>query len=137
MASTRSASVTKAAGVSIGLIQHYFTTRDGLLRETTRTASRRRADQWTRLANRHEQAHEKLTVLLEGSINDHHRCVVWLETCAAATHHPDLLPDLHRRQEAWRAAMRDAIEEGVASHDFSPSIPVADNVALLVSQPMA
>lgn len=125
--------VSKAAGVSIGLIQHYFTTRDELLRETMRIASMRRATQWTQLARGHEHAHEKLIVLLEGSVNDRHRCVVWLETCAAATRHPDLLPDLQRTQDAWRAAIGDVIDNGVASGDFAPTIPVADIVALLVS----
>jgi AcrR family transcriptional regulator len=125
--------VSKAAGVSIGLIQHYFTTRDELLRETMRTASLRRAEQWAQLASGHERAPEKLTALLEGAINDRHRCVVWLETCAAATRHPDLLPDVQRTQDAWRGALRDAIEEGVAKRDFAPVIPVADIVVLLVS----
>jgi TetR/AcrR family transcriptional repressor of bet genes len=125
--------VAKAAGVSIGLIQHYFTTRDELLRETMRTASQRRARQWTPLANGHERAPEKLTALLEGALNDRHRCVVWLETCAAASRHPELVPDVQRTQEAWRAAMRAAIQAGVADKDFKPTIPAEDIVALLVS----
>jgi AcrR family transcriptional regulator len=125
--------VSKEAGVSIGLIQHYFTTRDELLRETMRTASMRRAAQWTQLASGHEHANEKLTALLEGAINDRHRCVVWLETCAAATRHPDLLPDVQRTQDAWRGTLRDAIDEGVANGEFTPMIPVADIVVLLVS----
>lgn len=125
--------VSKAAGVSIGLIQHYFTTRDELLGETMRAASMRRAAEWTELANRHEQAHDKLTALLEGSINDRHRCLVWLETCAAATRHSDLLPDLQRTQIAWRRALRDVIDQGVVNGEFSAAVPVADIVALLVS----
>jgi AcrR family transcriptional regulator len=125
--------VSKAADVSIGLIQHYFTTRDELLRETMRTASTRRAAQWTQLAKGHEQAPDKLAALLEGSFNDRHRCLVWLETCAAATRHPDLLPDVQRTQDAWRGAMREVIDQGVAKGDFSPSIPVSDIVTLLVN----
>lgn len=125
--------VAKAAGVSVGLIQHYFTTRDELLRETMRTASQRRAQQWTRLANGHEQAREKLTALLEGALNDRHRCVIWLETCAAASRHTELIPDVQRTQDAWRAVMRTAIQAGVADKDFNPAIPVEDIVNLLVS----
>lgn len=125
--------VAKAAGVSIGLIQHYFTTRDELLRETMRTASHRRASQWTQLASGHEQAREKLAALLEGALNDRHRCVIWLETCAAASRHPELVPDVERTQEAWRSAIRAAIEAGVTDEDFNPTIPVEDIVNLLVS----
>ena len=124
--------VAKAAGVSIGLIQHYFTARDDLLRETMRMASVRRASQWTDLANGHKLAPEKLAALLEGSISDHHRCVVWLETCAAATRHADLLPDVQRTQDAWREVMRDVIAQGVVDKDFVPTIAVGDIVALLI-----
>lgn len=125
--------VAKAAGVSIGLIQHYFTTRDELLRETMRTASQRRALQWAQLTDGHERARDKLTALLEGALADRHRCVVWLETCAAASRHPELMPDVQRTQDAWREAMRDVILGGVAEEDFTPSVPVEDIVRLLVS----
>ncbi|WP_060577055.1 MULTISPECIES: TetR/AcrR family transcriptional regulator [unclassified Pseudonocardia] len=125
--------VSAAAGVSIGLIQHYFTTRDELLRETMRTASVRRAAQWAQLAHGHNEAPETLRALLEGSISDRHRCVVWLETCAAATRHQDLVADVQRNQEAWQSAIREVVDQGVARGDFSPDIPVADIVALLVS----
>jgi AcrR family transcriptional regulator len=125
--------VAKAAGVSIGLIQHYFTTRDELLRETMRAASMRRAAQWNQLAKGHEHANERLAALLEGSLNDRHRCVVWLETCAAATRHPDLLPDVVRTQDAWRNGMHEVIADGVASGEFTPAIPAEDIVVLLVS----
>ena len=125
--------VAKQAGVSIGLIQHYFSTRDELLFETMRMASRRRAQQWVSLATGAKSAAGKLSALLEGSIDDRHRCVVWLETCAAATRHPDLRLDVRLTQDAWREAIRAAVEEGVASGEFSPVVPADDLVALLVS----
>jgi len=125
--------VAKAAGVSIGLIQHYFTTRDELLRETMRTASQRRAQQWAQLTHGHDRARDKLLALLEGAVSDRHRCVIWLETCAAASRHSELMPDVQRTQDAWREAMRDVVEGGVAEGDFRPSVPVEDIVRLLVS----
>ena len=125
--------VSKAAGVSIGLIQHYFTTRDELLYETMRVASERRADQWTQLARGKRTARDKVTALLEGSINDRHRCVIWLETCAAATRHPDLLPDVQRTQDSWRRALGEAIEQGIEADEFSATIPAGEAVDLLVS----
>lgn len=125
--------VAQQAGVSIGLIQHYFNTRDELLFETMRMASHRRAHQWVRLAADATNASDKLTALLEGSIDDRHRCVVWLETCAASTRHPDLRRDVRLTQDAWREAIRAAIDEGVGSGEFRPIVPAQDLVALLVS----
>ncbi len=125
--------VSERAGVSIGLIQYYFTTRDGLLLETMRMASQRRARQWGELGQQADTPADKLAALLEGSINDHHRCVVWLETCAAATRHPELLPDVELTEESWRVALLAAIDEGVAAGEFAPAIPTEDLVVLLVS----
>lgn len=124
--------VSRRAGVSIGLIQYYFTTRDELLLETMRQASRHRAEQWTRLGNGPLGAGERLAALLDGSISDRHRCVVWLETCAASTRHPELRPDVEHTQNAWRAAMRAVVDDGVAAGEFVPTIPVEDVVVLIV-----
>ena len=125
--------VAQQAGVSIGLIQHYFNTRDELLFETMRTASRRRAQQWVRLAAGAINASDKITGLLEGAISDPHRCVIWLETCAASTRHPDLRPDVQLTQAAWRGAIEAAINEGLAAGEFAPVVPTEDLVLLLVS----
>ncbi len=125
--------IAKAAGVSIGLIQHYFPTRDEVLYETMRVASKRRVDQWSSLGDSHQSSADKLAALLEGSIRDRHRCVIWLETCAAATRHTDLLPDVQATQHAWHAAIRDAIDRGIANNEFTAMIPVSEIVDVLVS----
>lgn len=125
--------VSSRAGVSIGLIQHYFDTRDELLFEAMRAASRRRAREWLGPAAGATNASRRLTTLLEGAIDDRHRCVVWLETCAAATRHPDLRDDVRATQDAWRHALRTTIGEGVSTGEFSPTLPAEDVVVLLVS----
>ena len=125
--------VAQQAGVSIGLIQHYFNTRDELLFETMRTASRRRAQQWVRLATGAANTGEKITGLLEGAISDPHRCVIWLETCAASTRHPELRSDVQLTQQAWREAIQAAIDEGLATGEFAPVVPTDDLVLLLIS----
>lgn len=97
-----------------------------------RTASAHRVRQWQQHAASHDSAPAKLAALLDGSITDRHRCVVWLETCAAATRHPVLLADVESTQVAWHDTLREVIDGGVRSGDFSPAIPVADVVAVLV-----
>lgn len=124
--------VAKRAGVSIGLIQHYFGTRDELLLETMRHASARRAREWSELADAASQPSDRLAMLLNGAIGEPRRCAVWLETCAAAARHPELLPDVRRTQQAWRDTLRAAIEQGVAEAAFVPTISVDDAVELLM-----
>jgi AcrR family transcriptional regulator len=124
--------VSQAAGVSIGLIQHYFGTRDDLVRETMRVASERRAEQWTRLAEEASAPVDRVRSLIEGAVGDHHRCVIWIETCAAATRHPELLPDVHRTQSAWQRAITQALEEGVRDGAFPGVASPGDTAELLI-----
>ena len=124
--------VAGRAGVSIGLIQHYFVTRDELLRATIRNASERRARAWSGLADRRSTGREKLAALLAGALDDRHRCLTWLETCAAASRHPELMADVRRTQDAWRSVLRSAIEAGIAEGEFAPELPVEDVVGLLI-----
>ncbi|MFC9488655.1 TetR/AcrR family transcriptional regulator [Streptomyces hydrogenans] len=116
--------VSEAAGVSIGLIQHHFATRDDLLLETMRVASERRAQQWRELARSAASPAAQVRALIEGAIGDHHRCVIWIETCAAATRHPELLGDVRSTQEAWHSAiteaLTDAVQDGSVPADVSP-----------------
>ena len=125
--------VSKSAGVSIGLIQHYFTTRDELLYETMRMASARRVEQWSRLAQGRHTATDKLMALLEGSISNRHRCIIWIETCAAATRHPDLLADVQRTQDLWRHTLAQTISEGLTSGEFVENVPAVEVSDLLVN----
>ncbi|MFT4167087.1 MAG: TetR family transcriptional regulator C-terminal domain-containing protein [Microlunatus sp.] len=125
--------VAQQAGVSIGLIQHYFGTRDDLLFETMRTAGRRRAEQWVGLATSATSAGDKLAALLDGAISDPHRCVIWLETCAASSRHPELRRDVQLTQDTWRETIGAIVDEGLAAGEFVPVVPVEDLVVLLVS----
>ena len=124
--------VSEAAGVSIGLIQHYFGTRDDLLLETMRVASERRARQWSQLAEGASSPGDRLRSLIEGAVGDHHRCVVWIEMCAAATRHPELLPDVRRTQDAWHRAIAEALSDGIQDGSFRSSLSPDDTAELLI-----
>lgn len=124
--------VASHAGVSIGMIQHHFTTRDELLRETMRRASETRVEEWAKLAEGHTSPRAQLRALLTGAVRDVHRCRVWIETCAASTRHEELLADVQRTQEIWKGTLRSAVEAGTARGEFSPRLPTAELAGLLV-----
>jgi AcrR family transcriptional regulator len=125
--------VAQDAGVSIGLIQHYFRTRDDLLLHTMREASRRRVAEWAAAASATHDGAGRLTALLTGAISDPHRCMVWLETCAAASRHRELRADVLATQDAWRSVLRSTIAEGVDAGLLVPAIDLSDAVEVLVS----
>lgn len=124
--------VSVAAGVSIGMIQHYFVTRDGLVRETLEQASIRRADNWTRGASGAGDGPTKVRALLLDAVADRERCTIWIETCAAASRYEELQALTTRTTNVWRDALRQAIEAGVAEGHFAPRAPVERAVDLLV-----
>lgn len=125
--------VAADAGVSIGLLQHYFTTRDALVREAMAVASARRIDTWTRSAEGAAGPWEKVVGLLSGAVNDRQRCAVWLELCAASLHHPELRDDVDDVQRAWRVAIHGAIDAGVRAGVFAPQVPEAALTDTLVN----
>lgn len=116
--------VAKHAKVSIGLIQHYFDTRDALVLEALSHASWRRAEEWASLGAGVGDPVERTRVLLRGSIADRERCQAWMETCASSTRHPDLLPMITRIYEAWQGALRSALQGGIERAVFRPVVPL-------------
>lgn len=116
--------VASSANVSIGMIQHYFDTRDGLLLETLTNASWRRARDWASLGDGIADPVERTRILLRGSIADRARCQAWMETCSASTRHAELVPMIARIYEAWRRALHVAVEGGIKAGMFKPVVPI-------------
>ncbi len=115
--------VAERAEVSVGMIQHYFDTRDGLALETISSASWRRAEEWSSLVQGVAAPVERTRLLLEGSISDRTRCRAWMETCSAATRHTELVPMIARIYQAWREALGDAMQAGIDEGVFAPAVP--------------
>ncbi|NKX53104.1 TetR/AcrR family transcriptional regulator [Arthrobacter mobilis] len=125
--------IAKEAGISIGLIQHYFETRDDVVHEMLVTACERRARDWQQLALRKQDPSAKVRALLEGAVTNHEHCTVWLESCAAASRHKEVQPVVASTNNTWRDALMAAITEGVAAGDFEPAAPVEQIVDIFVA----
>lgn len=120
--------VSVAAGVSIGTLQHYFTTRDGLLLEAFSYHSRaiiaeldavgHASEPWKRL--------ESLFLTLAHSEHFRQRCVVWLEFAGAASRDPTVRAMMNRVYEEWRVPVQAAICRGADSGLFHPVMPAAE-----------
>lgn len=127
--------VSKEAGVSVGSIQHWFDTRDALVFETLSSASWRRAAEFVALQDGLTNPVMRVHALLRGSIADKNRCQTWLETCASSTRHAELVPMIERIYDAWRAALQQALTDGVAAGAFVPLLPIdeiVDNIMVMI-----
>ena len=127
--------VAARARVSVGMIQHYFDTRDVLVLETISVATWRRAHEWSSLANGVADPVERTRLLLAGSISDRARCQAWMETCAASTRHAELVPMISRIYRAWREALEGALQGGIDDGVFAVAVPfgqVLDTIMAMI-----
>ena len=133
--------VATKAGVSIGLLQHYFGTRDELMLEALRAGMDERREEWLRTAEHaagaSDDAWGRLMLLMHAAIRDANSrtsASTWIEFCAAATRHPELRAAMHEIYNDWRRPVREAIAAGIASGEFQPDADVAIVVDALLSQ---
>jgi AcrR family transcriptional regulator len=127
--------IARAAGVSIGLLQHYFESRDALLKQAAVWGSDELLRRWGALAGGEGDAWKRFTGLIEertGGPELRRECVTWTEFCASASRHPDLRPAVRSVYEGWRQLVTAVVEDGTHSGLFHPVLPPADVVDLLL-----
>lgn len=130
--------VAQEAGVSIGTLQHYFETRDGLLRETFLWSAENGVRRWAAAPDADAPPWDRLAALVEHAFADPDRfrigASLWTEFTAVASRDEavrEVMADLYQQ---WRAPLRAVIEDGVAAGAFRLSTSVADTVDILAAQ---
>jgi AcrR family transcriptional regulator len=129
--------VSKDSGVSIGSLQHYFETRDGLLREAFLWSAGRRVTEWAAAADSGSDAWERLVALLERALQEDDfkaRATIWVEFCAAAARDEEVRAVMAQLYDEWRVPLRSVIAEGIDAGRFDPVLPVDHIVDMLATQ---
>lgn len=139
----RLADIAEAAGVSLGLVQHYFRHRDRLFAEVFRRESERITTTWQRVVDSTASPLERLVDYVrlcapEGSsgaaLAFGPGWAFWLELWAKANREESVRAEVEGVYESFAAPFTAAIEEGVEAGVFDPRSPVPDVVDRLVSQ---
>jgi AcrR family transcriptional regulator len=128
--------VAAACGVTTGMVQHYFDSREELLVAAFERAAFRQVDSWRESARAEPDDARRLQVLLEQMLSefgDLDTCVVWSELCASAVRHPDLQTVVRHVFDQWHRLLGDAVAAGVAHGALVPVMPVEQATALLVA----
>lgn len=120
--------IAVGAGVSVGIIQHYFETRDSVVKEMLGWASQRSANEWARAADGVDEPVDQLVSLLEHATADRQRCIVWLATTAAASRNDMYMPDVERTYGTWRTKLTEVITRGVENETFTVGLPIDEVV---------
>lgn len=128
--------VAKAAGVSIGMLQHHFETRDQLFLEAFGWSIDDLLERWHSGSHDGQDPVARLESLVRELAQDPElvrRSTTWVEFCASATRHPELRPGVLRVYDAWRGVIGEVIDAGVANGDFTLAVGRDAAIELLSS----
>ncbi|MEB8339029.1 TetR/AcrR family transcriptional regulator [Streptomyces endophyticus] len=124
--------VARAAGVSIGALQHHFDTRDELFREAFEWSIEQLIARWRASAADEPDPWHRFELLVQALTGDpelERRCATWTEFCASAARHPGLRDGVRSVHEEWLALLTGIVEDGVAQGYFVPVLPVDTVIA--------
>ncbi|MCX4832238.1 TetR/AcrR family transcriptional regulator [Streptomyces sp. NBC_01016] len=124
--------VARAAGVSIGALQHHFETRDELFREAFEWSIEQLIARWRASAADEPDPWRRFELLVQALTGDpelERRCATWTEFCASAARHPGLRDGVRSVHEEWLTLLTGIVEDGVIQGDFVPVLPVDTAIA--------
>ena len=137
-AGVRIRDVAMEAGVSTGVVHYYFGSKDEILIEALRWATRSPVERFTEL-RRDGDALLAVAALIEVSLPHpgvlHDEYVLWLEFWSAVSHDPSLLPLCEELAGSYRREVLDLVREGARTGAFRPVADpdtVADRLIAMV-----
>lgn len=135
-ARTRLRDVADRAGVSVGLIQHYFDSRENLLAQAMLHSSHRLLDAFGSDSQESRAPWRRVTRMIAllasvPSLDDQAR--LWLESSNMVMQYPHLSPLLQRVYDTWHGHLRAAIAAGVDDGSLDPVASVDEVVAIILA----
>lgn len=128
--------VAQEAGVSIGLLQHYFETREQLGRAAFAAVCGARARSVAARARDDGPAWPRIARMLEYALEPERvqeRAATWLDLCASASRDAELRREAARVQDVWRGPLEEAIADGQSTRELDPRVSPAVAVDLLLA----
>jgi AcrR family transcriptional regulator len=133
VAQTRLVDVADEAGVSIGLLQHYFRKRDALLHAAFAEALRQTFADFDDIAAAEPDPLARLIRFLHQSVLSK-RWPIWLEFWGISFREPELRKASAALYDEWVAAFHKAVTDGIDAGAFSPRVSAQDVADRLVAQ---
>jgi AcrR family transcriptional regulator len=136
--SVRLRDVAVEAGVTTGMIQHYFDSREELLTAAMEKLGLLQIETWVKLQRVDSNPLHQLHAFIEhpaGTSQAPGQSAAWLEFCAAAARNDRLQDVLKKVYRRWRELIVETIELGIQHNVFAPLLPVdilAETLILLL-----
>lgn len=128
--------IARASGVSIGLLQHYFETRDQLLEEAFEQATSDFLDCLRRTATEELDPWLRIKAIVHQPVSNDQavlNCKGWVEFCAGAAREARFQPVIRGVYLAWRQLLADTISQGIQQGLFRPLMPTEDVTDILLT----
>lgn len=130
---TRLVDVARAANVSVGLIQHYFETRDELLASAFEFFNDLWVGHWETVSSAAADPVMKLVTLFRFTAFEFEgwrevQWRIWVEFWSLCNRNPGFRGQYATIYDRFRKPFRDVIVEGVEKGDFVPRSPIEDVV---------
>lgn len=129
--------IAQEAGVSLGMVQHYFRRREELISETISAMLALTLATWRSVSDREPDPVRRLFALLRFQVAGWapfpKRWSFWIEFWSAANRDATLRTYAQDVYQRWEAPFRSAVDAGVESGDFRPSVPIERVSVILMS----
>jgi AcrR family transcriptional regulator len=128
--------IAKEAGVSIGLLQHHFESREDLLEQAFRQASSDLLETWQGVTGTHPEPWRRIVALVEqlcAQEDPKAHCTTWTEFAAASARYPHLRAGFAQVYATWHRLLDEAVREGIAAGSFRPLLPAEDVVRAVLA----
>jgi AcrR family transcriptional regulator len=128
--------VAEEAGVSIGLLQHYFETSEQLGREAFAAACGTRATKVADMAIEEGSAWGRIERILRNAFERkglNERAATWLDLCSSASRDRGLRKEAVKVQDVWREPLLSAITQGQETRELRPTVSPIVAVEVLLA----
>lgn len=128
--------VAASCGVTTGMIQYHFDTRDALLSAAFERVAFKQVESWRRAVHNEMDEVRRLPVLLEQMLAEFSSldtCTVWVELCVSAARHPPLQSVIRHVFTQWHDLLAEAVAAGVQHGALAPVLPVEDATGIIIA----
>lgn len=112
--------VANAAGVTPGLVSHYFSSAEQLTNATFRRTAQADLDEARTRVAQHPSATDKIAALIDYVLDDTSldAAAVWVDVASLGRHAPSLAAEAHTVNADWLAFLTEIVESGIDSGEF-------------------
>lgn len=128
--SVRLRDIAAGAGVTTGMIQYYFDSRQAFLVAALEKVGLDQINWWTQICEVEADPWKRLTLLIAACADPNPEVAIeqsaaWLEFCACAGRHAELRVMLSAVNQRWREVVLDTIRLGCSTGAFCPVLDEA------------